>query len=355
MASKNQVTLTFAGDHEKLTKSFDAVGDSAKAMDDKVSASTGGFEAATDASDTLDTRAMGFRDTVTGVQDSVSGFSKVLKGDLSADALVLAGTGVGDLASGFTNLLGPALGKTMGWLAQTRVGMLAHAAMTKTVGAATKVWTGIQAAFNFVMALNPIVLVIIAIVALVAIVIIAYKHSETFRRIVDAAFRAVVVAAKAVWDGVKLYFGFWKGIIDRVMGWVGDIPSRIGRAFRGLGDAISAPFRAGFDAVRRFWNNTIGGKGFDLPSWVPFGMGGKSFRFPFFHQGGVVPGLPGSEMLAVLQAGERVIPAGGGQSVVVLEVRSGGSRFDDALVGVIARAVSVRGGSVQPVLGGARG
>jgi prophage DNA circulation protein len=351
MAGKNVVTLTMVGDHKKLTESFEAVGDSAKTMDDKVSNSTGGFDKATDASDTLDTRAMGFRDTVTGVEDSVKGFSQVLKGDFSADALVLAGTGVGDLASGFTNLLGPALGRTMTWLAQTRVGMLAHAAMTKTVGAATKVWTGIQAAFNFVMALNPIVLVIIAIVLLVAIIIIAYKKSETFRKIVDAAFRAVVAAAKAVWEGVKTYFGFWKGIIDKVMGWVGDIPGRIGRAFRGLGNAISAPFRAGFDAVRTFWNNVVGGKGFDIPSWVP-GVGGKSFRFPRFHGGGVVPGAPGSEMLAILQAGERVVPAGGGGGGMSLTIRSGGSKLDDVLVELIAHAVRDRGGNVQVVLGG---
>jgi hypothetical protein len=119
-----------------------------------------------------------------------------------------------------------------------------------------------------------------------------------------------------VWDGIKLYFGLWKGILDKVMRWVGDIPGRIGRAFRGLGDAISRPFKAGFEAVRRFWNNTIGGKGFDIPSWVPL-VGGKSFRFPSFHRGGIVPGSAGREVLAVLQAGESVTPAGqgGGRSL----------------------------------------
>jgi hypothetical protein len=44
--------------------------------------------------------------------------------------------------------------------------------------------------------------------------------------------------------------------------------------------------------------------------------------------------------------------AGGGSSgPVVLEIRSGGSRWDDVLVEAIARAVRVRGGNAQLVLG----
>jgi hypothetical protein len=375
MAGKNVVTLTLVGDHKKLTESFEAVNDSAKTMDDTVSNSTGGFDRATEASDQLDTKAMGFRDTVTGVQDSVKGFGSLLKGDFSGDALLTAGMGVGDLASGFTNLLGPALGRTMGWLAQTRVGMMAMHGWSLLVSGATKVWAGVQAAFNVIMALNPVVLIIIAIVALVAIIVLIATKTTWFQDLWHAiwskigdpvkavwgwikdtlwpgirkVWEGIVDGVKKVWEGIKTYFGFWKGIIDKVMDWVGDIPGRIGRAFRGLGDAISAPFRAGFDAVRSFWNNVVGGKGFDIPSWVP-GVGGKSFRFPRFHSGGVVPGAPGSEMLAVLQAGERVTPAGQ-SATVVLEIRSGGSRWDDALVEALGRAVRVRGGNVQLVLG----
>lgn len=131
MAGKNQVTLTLAGDNDQLKKAFaeteaaadamakgvgesskriaDEVGQSQKRVADEVRSSAEAYDRAAEATDTLDTRAMGFRDTVTGVQDSVLGFSKVLKGDFSADALFVAGAGVGDLASGFTNLLIPGL------------------------------------------------------------------------------------------------------------------------------------------------------------------------------------------------------------------------------------------------------
>jgi phage-related protein len=357
MASKNQVVLSFAGDHDKLTKSFDEVGQAAQKMEGKVEDAGKGFDKMGDATDTLDTRAMGFRDTVTGVQDSVKGFSQVLKGDLSADSLVLAGTGVGDLASGFTNLLVPSLKSAVTWLGQTKVGMLAHAAAQKVVALGAKVWTGIQWLLNAALIANPIGLVVLAIVALVVIFVIAYKRSETFRKIVDAAFRGIVAAGKAVWQGIKTYFGFWLGIIDRVVGAVRGIPGKIRSAFGGLFNIISAPFRSAFNFVASAWNNTIGRLRWTVPKWVPF-IGGNTVAaptLPRFHSGGVVPGPPGSEMLAILQAGERVTPAGAAGQTVVLEVRSGGSRLDDVLIEVLARAVSARGGNVQVALGGARG
>ncbi len=65
------------------------------------------------------------------------------------------------------------------------------AIVTKVTAAATRAWALAQIALNAVMAANPIAIVIIAIVALTAAIIIAYKKSETFRKIVDAAFSAI--------------------------------------------------------------------------------------------------------------------------------------------------------------------
>jgi hypothetical protein len=56
--------------------------------------------------------------------------------------------------------------------------------------------------------------------------------------------------------------------------------------------------------------------------------------------------------MAVLQAGETVTPAGGRSTAAVIEIRSGGSALDDALVELLSRAVRRRGGNVQLVLGG---
>ena len=60
-----------------------------------------------------------------------------------------------------------------------------------------------------VLAANPIGLVIAAVAAMVAGLVFAYQRSETFRAIVDAAFRAVGAAASWLWDNIlKPVFGF---------------------------------------------------------------------------------------------------------------------------------------------------
>lgn len=71
-----------------------------------------------------------------------------------------------------------------------------------------------------------------------------------------------------------------------------------------------------------------------------------------FHSGGIVPGPVGTEVPAILQAGETVIPAGGRSGSTVLEIRSGGTQLDDLLLEILSRAVRRRGGNVQLVLGG---
>lgn len=337
--SSNEVTLTFAGDTTQLEKAFDRVGDSAKDMGDDVKQSGAAFDRVGEASDQLDTKAMGFRDTVTGVQDSVEGFSRVLKGDLSADALVTAGAGVGDLASGFVNLLVPSMKSAVQWLGRTRVGMLAQAAASKTVAVATKVWAGVQWLLNAALIANPIGLVILAIVALVAIVVIAYKKSDTFRKIVDAAFRAV---GKAImWLKDRWVEGFKRGlaIARNVIDWVRDVPGKLRSAFSGLFGIITGPFRAAFNFVARAWNNTIGKLSWSVPGWVP-GIGGRSIsapRLPQFHTGGHASGAMGREFLAVLRAGERVTPtpAGGGSVRITVEGGGRGSTAEQALATVV--------------------
>lgn len=74
--------------------------------------------------------------------------------------------------------------------------MMIASKATTFFGMATK---GLSAAMTF-LAANPIVLVIAIIVALVAAFVLAYKNSETFRKIVDTALRAVGAAAMWLWE-----------------------------------------------------------------------------------------------------------------------------------------------------------
>ncbi|MFJ5156310.1 phage tail tape measure protein [Streptomyces sp. NPDC088353] len=65
-----------------------------------------------------------------------------------------------------------------------------------------RIATAVQAAYNAVMAANPIGLVVIAIVALVAAIVVAYKKSDTFRSIVQACWEGIKTAAQFVWEKV---------------------------------------------------------------------------------------------------------------------------------------------------------
>lgn len=74
---------------------------------------------------------------------------------------------------------------------------------TKLGAAATKVWTGVQAAFNAVMAMNPIVLIAIAIAAIIAAFVLLYMKVEGFREVIDSVFGFVLDVIKGVWNWIS--------------------------------------------------------------------------------------------------------------------------------------------------------
>lgn len=347
MASKNQVTLTFAGDSSDLEKAFGRVGESAQEMSSEVdSASTKirgageGFDVARESADELDTKAMGFRDTMTGVQDSMLGVGEIARGNLFEGFFTL-GMGVGDLASGFANFLIPSMKNfTKSAIASATATVRdtaakgAHKVAAVGSAIATKGMTAAQWALNAAMRANPIGIVITILAALGAAIVIAWKKSETFRNIVKGAMH-----------GIRVAFGW---VLDRgrdLLGWFRDLPGKIGGFFSGLGDLISRPFVTAFGWVKSMWNSTVGGFGFDIPGW----LGGGSFRIPTMHQGGIVPGSPGSETLALLQAGEKVTPASQAPKTVALS--SDGSALSDLIVDTLRGVVRAEGGNVQFVLG----
>jgi len=79
--------------------------------------------------------------------------------------------------------------------------------------------TGIRAVGTALAALafNPVFLTIAAIVALGAALVIAYKKSETFRNIVNAAFSGIASVATAAWNGIVT--GFNTVISGLTTGW----------------------------------------------------------------------------------------------------------------------------------------
>lgn len=76
-------------------------------------------------------------------------------------------------------------------------------AKTVIMTGVTKTATAAQWLLNAALTANPIGLVILAVVALGAALVLAYKKSETFRKIVDGAFRAVKNAASAALNWIR--------------------------------------------------------------------------------------------------------------------------------------------------------
>lgn len=226
--------------------------------------------------------------------------------------------------------------------------------------------TAAQWAWNAAMVANPIGLVIAGLVVFLATIAafvwaiwnLVENWDTVWANIKDIASSVGRWFRDVLWQGWIM--ASWNGIIGggrNALKWLSSMPGRLRSVFARVGSYISRPFRSAFNAISRAWNNTVGRLSWSVPSWVP-GIGGNSVgapRLPTFHQGGIVPGAPGQELLAVLQAGERVTPAGQAAGPPVLEIRSGGTRLDDLLVEVLSAAIMTRGGNVQAVLGRSRG
>ena len=93
----------------------------------------------------------------------------------------------------------------------------AKTAAMKVASVATKAYAAAQWLLNVAMAANPLGLVIVALVALAAGLVVAYKKSETFRKIVDGAMKAVKKVIGAVVDFVK---GDFLGAFSRALSFV---------------------------------------------------------------------------------------------------------------------------------------
>jgi gas vesicle protein len=198
--------------------------------------------------------------------------------------------------------------------------LIANTAM-KIYKAGVILVTAAQTAFNFVMAANPIVLVVLAIMALVAALVLAYNKSEAFRNVVNGLFDAIKT-------GVTASVDFIKGYLNTVLGFYKEI----------------------FNGIATLWNSTIGKLSFEVPSWVP-GLGGKGFsvpKIPMLADGGIVTG-PTLAMIGE-RGPEAVIPLNrggiGGNITVNVYSTLADASLPDKLVNAL-RAYNRRSGVID--------
>jgi hypothetical protein len=221
--------------------------------------------------------------------------------------------------------------------------------------------TAAQWAWNAAQTANPIGLIIVAVGALVAVIVLIATKTTWFQDlwrvtwgwIKQTASNVAIFFKEVIWG--KWIKGAWDAIMNKALQfyvWMRDLPAKLRAGLSGIGNAILSPFRWAFNKISEAWNNTIGRLQWTVPSWIP-GVGGNTVaapHLPKFHAGGVVPGVVGSETLAVLQAGEKISsPASSGGSAETIYVRGD---LGDMLIEILARAIGRRGGNAQYVLGG---
>lgn len=138
-----------------------------------------------------------------------------------------------DLKAGFSNSAAAASDATGIW--GTFGGKISSAVeavkgwgiWSNIASAATKVWTGVQAAFDAVMDANPIAMIVIAVVALIAVIVLMVTHLHETAHIFDMvrhagaeAFDAVRHAVSEAFDWIK---GHWPLLLGILLGPFGAI------------------------------------------------------------------------------------------------------------------------------------
>jgi hypothetical protein len=298
----NQVTLTFAGEPKPLENSFDRVGRSAEQMTVRV---TEGVNETAEKFDYLSSQSSllsggigdvgGALTEAFGEDNPIGAFGAQME---KASAIIMGFTGLADLAVFATN--------------NFKIATLAKSGADRVAAAS-------QWVMNSALFASPITWIIVGIVALVAVIVLIAKKTDWFSK------------------GWKIAWGWIKSAAQNTWNWIKQIPGWVATSFGKIADAVSGPFKRAFNYISDAWNNTIGRLSWSVPGWIPV-IGGNTIsvpNLPHFHAGGVVPGVPGTPTVALLQAGEKIgsMASGGGDGGWV-QVRG------DAFIADLTRAIA---------------
>ena len=318
--AKNQVTLTFAGDSKSIEKAADRAGAAVKDMGADFDKAAAEAKSMGDRIDAAGSAAGGTESKFMGTADVLDGLATTM--GLNIDRQIELARGFGDIAGGIENLKGSVADGVDGLqkmgtavkdnasayasktveIAKNSVATAANTVKTTAQTVATNAAAVAQRLFNAALAANPVMIVVTALAALAAGLVIAYKKSETFRRIVDGAFGTVKDAAGAALDVILGIVG----AVKKVLEWLGILDKR---------SADSAKeFRENMADVQASARESARAAGASVPSsFVPIGGTGKKR-----HVGGVVPGPRGRPTPILALGGEKVSAPGasGGPAVV---------------------------------------
>jgi hypothetical protein len=358
--AERKITVQFDGQDVGLDATAKKAATSLDGVETSATHAGDGVEKAGSKMATLGLVGVGTLATIVGVSDGFDGWGKIMSGDV-AGGLTQMVDGVAAVGAGLSALVMALPEKVTAWvvghatMAASALASFASQIAEWIVLAATSLASAASVAAAWLLSVAPIALVIIAVVALVVLIV---KNWDTIKSVIAAGWHFVEAVSLAVWNGIKAVVvgvitsmvNIVQAQIDMVKSIFRTLVSAIGSIMSGLADTITAPFRNAFGAIKTLWNNSIGGKGFSVPSWIPV-IGGKSFTIPYLAQGGIVT-QPTLAMIG--EAGpEAVVPLdrGGLGGRTVIELRSSGSAIDDMLLELLRKAIRNGGGGTVSVLG----
>jgi hypothetical protein len=160
------------------------------------------------------------------------------------------------------------------------------------------------------------------------------KVGKVINKIAEVVMPAVADAMTFVIDNVFPPLGKGFEVVSAIVGAFIRVIGRLVEVFRGIAgvvkgvwDGVTTTIRNAVNSVIDIINGAIRGIN-AIQVHIHVGPVGYDFdglnlsQIPRLHTGGVVPGVPGSDVLSVLQAGERVTavgsPAGGGNSYSIV-------------------------------------
>jgi SLT domain-containing protein len=240
---------------------------------------------------------------------------------------------------GAAKVLGGAIVALTGFVLAMSAASKVAAATQAAVRGATLAWAVAQRVLNLALAMNPIGLVITAIALLVAGIILAYKRSETFRKIVDTAFAGIKTAVLSAVGFIITSFRLWWNVATTVVAGIlhlfGKLPGPMGAPFRKAEEAVrraKATVNTQLDAIQRRVNQ-LRGKNIPITADAKVTVAKSTTEFlrtfhvkaPQLAGGGPAPpggrGPTADDRLAWLSTGEHVwaareVAAAGGHAAM---------------------------------------
>jgi hypothetical protein len=113
----------------------------------------------------------------------------------------------------------------------------------------------------------------------------------------------------SIGDEMEKPYKYVRDKIDDIVGLAKSLPGKISGAVKGAFNGIVSGFKDAYNTVARFINN-IRFPGINMPSPIPDVPGFDLPNVPVMHQGGIVGGQPGADVLIMAQQGERITPRG---------------------------------------------